>query len=72
MTVKQASERIGIRPSRLYQLVATRQIAHYRVGGRLIIHEIAAFLAGCRIAAAPIQAATPLPRLRHITLSRGS
>ena len=76
MTVKQASARIGISPSGVYQLVATHQIVHYRIGGKIIFQEedVASFLAGCRVDTAPAQPIVPLPRLRlkHITLSRGS
>ena len=76
MTIIEASKRIGISPSKLYQLVAARQIAHYRVGGKIIFHDddIAAFMAGCRIAAAPTESLPPMPRLKlkHISLSRGS
>jgi excisionase family DNA binding protein len=76
MTVKQASQRLGISPSRLYQLVAARQIVHYRIGGKIIFQEddVAAFLAGCRVGTAAVPTAAPPLRLRlkHITLDRGS
>jgi excisionase family DNA binding protein len=76
MTVTEASKRIGISPSTLYQLVAARKIPHYRVGGKIIFQEedIASFLAGCRVAASSGEAARPMPRLKlkHISLGRGS
>jgi excisionase family DNA binding protein len=76
VTVSEAAKKIGISASRLYQLVSARQIVHYRIGGKIIFHEddVAAFLAGCRIGTAPVQAAVAVPRLRlkHITLNRGS
>jgi excisionase family DNA binding protein len=76
MTVIETSKRIGISPSKLYQLVAARKIGHYRIGGKIIFHEddIAAFLADCRITTVPTETAPAIPRLRlkHINLSRGS
>jgi excisionase family DNA binding protein len=76
MTIMQAARKIGISASKLYQLVAARQIAHYRVGGKIIFSEddIASFLAGCRVSATPAANITQPPRLKlkHITLSRGS
>ena len=75
MTVTEASKRIGISPSKLYQLVANRKIAHYRVGGKIIFHDddIAAFLAGCRIPTVPTETAFAMPRLKlkHIKLLSG-
>lgn len=75
MTVTEASKRIGISPSKLYQLVADRKIAHYRIGGQIIFHDddIAAFLAGCRIPTVPNETASPMSRLKlkHINLRSG-
>ena len=75
MTVIEASKRIGISPSKLYQLLAARKLAHYRVDGKIIIHEddVAAFLAGCRIPTVPTETASSMPRLKlkHINLHSG-
>ena len=75
MTVTDASKRIGISRSKLYQLATDRKIAHYRVGGKLIFNEddIVAFLAGCRIPTSPTEMAPQLPRLKlkHINLHCG-
>jgi len=76
MTIRETCKRIGISASKLYQLVGARQIAHYRVGGKIIFHDddIAAFMAGCRVSASPAEN-IPQPRrlkLKHITLGRGS
>jgi excisionase family DNA binding protein len=75
MTISEAARTIGISASKLYQLVAARRIAHYRVGGKIILTEehVAAFLAGCHVAAAPAASIPQPPRLKlkHIRLSRG-
>jgi excisionase family DNA binding protein len=76
MTVIEASKKIGISPSKLYQLIAARQIAHYRVGGKILFsdEDIIAFLAGCRVGVAAAPAATPRPRLqlKHLKLQHTS
>jgi excisionase family DNA binding protein len=76
MTISQASKRIGISPSKLYQLVGARRIGHYRVGGKIIFSEndITSFLAGCHVSAIPAENIPQPPRLKlkHIRLSRGS
>jgi excisionase family DNA binding protein len=75
MTVSEASRRIGISRSKLYQLVAARKITHYRVGGKIIFHEdnLIAFLDASRIAAAQTSVSDILPRLKlkHIRLGQG-
>jgi excisionase family DNA binding protein len=71
--VTQAAKLIGISPSKLYQLVASHQIAHYRIGGKIVFDEsdLAAFRSSCRVPA--IQRSSPpippLPRLKHLRLS---
>ena len=76
MTVGEAAKKIGVSCSKLYQLVAARQIAHYRVGGKIIFSEddITAFLVCCRVSATPTASILQPPRLKlkHINLSRGS
>ena len=75
MTVNEAAKRIGISPSKLYQLVARREIAHYRlgVGGKIILADadIDAFMARCRVGTADVPPAVPSPRvvLKHLNLS---
>jgi excisionase family DNA binding protein len=75
MTVTEASKRIGISPSKVYQLAADRKITHYRIGGKIVFHDddIEAFLAGCRIPTVANETASPMPRLKlkHITLQGG-
>jgi excisionase family DNA binding protein len=73
MTVTQAAEKIGISPSKLYQLAGNRQIAHYRIGGKIIFSEqdVAAFLEACRVGtAAPVMRKAPpvRPVLRHLSV----
>jgi excisionase family DNA binding protein len=73
MTVREASRRIGISASKLYQLVAARKIGHYRVGGKLIFSDddVATFLASCRVGVAvtPIAIHRTRPRLKHLRLN---
>lgn len=77
MTVNEAAKNIGISPSKLYQLIAARRIAHYRVGGKIIIGEadVAAYLQACRVGVSEVSV-SPVPpprhhapRLRHIQLN---
>jgi len=50
-SVKEAAKRLGISQSKLYQLVSLRQIAHYRVGGKIVFGEadLVAYLDSCRV-----------------------
>lgn len=74
MTVTEAAERIGISPSKVYQLVAQRLISHYRIGGKIILKEedIASYLDDCRVGAITLAVASPHmpPRLKHLSLHR--
>jgi excisionase family DNA binding protein len=68
----ETARRIGISNSKLYQLVAARAIAHYRIGGKIVFFEadVDAYLASCRVgAAAPAAAAPRVPvKLKHLRL----
>lgn len=73
MTVPEAAKRIGVSTSTVYQLVASRQLAHYRVGAKIIIAEVdvVAYLESCRVGVArPALPLSPekIPKLRHVTL----
>lgn len=74
MTVVEAARRIGISPSKLYQLAAARAIAHYRVGGKIVFFEadVDAYLASCRVGAVtPVVAAPRVHlKLKHLSLPR--
>lgn len=64
MSATEAAKRIGISPSKLYQLAAARAISHYRIGGKIVFSDadVDAYLASCRVGAvAPVPAA---PRVR--------
>ena len=73
MTVREASRKIGISASKLYQLASSRKIGHYRIGGKIVFSDddIAAFLNGCRVGVVATVSATPQPRLRlkHLNLT---
>jgi excisionase family DNA binding protein len=74
MTVAEASKKIGVSASKLYQLVAARRIAYYRIGGKIVFAEtdVDTFLASCRVGA--FAAMLPCPRaplkLKHVRLNR--
>lgn len=72
MTVNEAAKKIGISTSKLYQLVSTRQIAHYRVGGKIIFsdEDVIAYLESCHVGTAKWQAAVPTRnlQLKHVIL----
>lgn len=72
MTIAEASIKIGISSSKLYQLVAARQIAHYRIGGKIVFSEqdVVAYLQSCRVGAVAPVAAAPHMRvkLKHLSL----
>ena len=73
MTVTEAAKKIGISTSKLYQLVAARHIAHYRVGGKIVFSEgdITSFQTSCRVPIVTTSVAPPSPKLRlkHLSLS---
>lgn len=69
--IKQAAKQMGISPSKLYQLVSLRLIAHFRVGGKILIsdRDIEAYLAGCRVETAEAPKPKPPPVvLKHLRL----
>ena len=53
LTVKEAAQRLGISRSKLYTMAASREIAHYKIGGKILFGEeqLQEFLAGCRVEA---------------------
>ena len=71
-TVLQVSKILGISASKVYQLVAGRRIAHYRIGGKILFmaEDIAAYLATCRVGVvAPIASAPRAQiKLKHLRL----
>ena len=36
LNVGEAARRIGISPSKVYQLASARRISHYRIGGKIV------------------------------------
>lgn len=51
LTVKEAAQRLSISRSKLYQKVERREIAHYRIDGKILFsdEQVEEFLAGCRV-----------------------
>jgi len=72
MTVAEAAKKIGVSCSKLYQLVAARAVAHYRIGGKIVFsdQDIDAYLASCRVGAvtAAVTAPRMRPKLKHVSL----
>jgi len=68
--VKEAVKVLGISQSKLYEFVAARRIAHYRIGGKILFadEDLAVYLQGCRVERA--EEKTPLlrphVRLKHL------
>jgi excisionase family DNA binding protein len=70
-TVKVVAKRLGISPSKLYQMVSRREIPHYRIGGKILFSEenVQEYLACCKVEKAEASKAKPPPvKLRHITI----
>ena len=53
LSVKEAAIRLGISLSKMYALVEQRQIAHYRLGGKILLQEadLEVYLKQCRVEA---------------------
>jgi excisionase family DNA binding protein len=73
LTVKQAAERLRVSVATVYQLCATRRLAHVRLGlgrGTIRIREddLTAFLAGAAVRTPESARPPPRPRtLKHLT-----
>jgi excisionase family DNA binding protein len=68
LTIKEAAERLSVRPSTVYALCARRKLPHVRVGlarGTIRIDEsdLAAFVESCKVAG---QLPTNAAGLKHI------
>jgi excisionase family DNA binding protein len=65
MTVAETARKIGISPSKLYQLVGARRIPHHRIDGKILFTDadVETFLAGCRV-----EAVAPVPPQRRLHL----
>lgn len=70
LPVKEASRKLGVSASTLYQLASRRAIAHYKVGGKILFkpEDLDVYLESCRVGVA---SAAPAPRarvaLKHLT-----
>lgn len=74
LSVKQAAASLGVSRSKVYQLVACREVVHYRLGGKILFAEadLEAYRARCRVEVAG-QATPARPfRLKHVTLPGGA
>lgn len=70
LTVKQAAERLQISDKTIYQLCAAGRVAHHRIGTgrgtiRISEHDLAAFVADCKVDSGPD--ANP-DALKHINI----
>src|SRR4051812_15692251 len=68
LSVKASASLLSIAPSTLYGMVERREIAHYRIGGKILFEEadLELYKASCRVGVAP--KATPPHGLRHVRL----
>jgi len=73
MTVAEAAKRIGVSASKLYQLVAARRIAHYRIDGKIVFSEedVASYLESCHVSVCAQRTIRRPTYLKHITLKHG-
>ena len=57
LTVKQATQLLGISRSKLYQLISARKLVHYRIGGKILLDEadLNSYLVSCRVIAGSMQ-----------------
>lgn len=70
LTVKQTAEQLGVSRSKVYQLASRRELAHYRVGGKLLFadDDVAAYLRAKRVEANDRFRGKPPVTLEHIRL----
>jgi excisionase family DNA binding protein len=73
LNVKKAAERLGLSRGKVYELVSTGDLTHYRIDGAIRIDEIhiKEFLEAHEKRgqeAAPAKNTAPRPRLRHLSL----
>lgn len=61
LRIKDAASRLGISPSKMYQLVTRRRVAHYRIDGKILFDEsdLDGYKQRCRVGAADDGAAAP-------------
>lgn len=73
MTVAEAAKQIGVSASKLYQLVAARRIAHYRIDGKIVFSEedVASYLESCHVTVSSQRTIRRPTHLKHITLKHG-
>ena len=77
LTIKQAAGKLGVSASLLYQIVSRKEIAHYRVGSKILFDDadLDAFRRRCRVEPAE---AMPQPNLipeppftlKHVSVDR--
>jgi excisionase family DNA binding protein len=51
LNVKQSSIKLGVSPSKMYELIAKRQLPHYRIDGKILVDEadLDSYLKSCRV-----------------------
>jgi excisionase family DNA binding protein len=54
MSVKDAASKLGVSPSKVYELVSQRRLAHYRIGGKILFEDadVEAYRQSCRVGTA--------------------
>ena len=72
LSVKETASKLGISASKVYSLVASREIVFYRIGGKILFspEDVDTYLAGCRVGVqqnAPTLAPVRL-KLKHVSL----
>lgn len=76
LTIRHAASRLGISPSKMFQLVMRRRVPHYRIGAKILFDEsdLEGYKLRCRVGAVAdtdtAPATAPTTRLKHLTLRR--
>jgi excisionase family DNA binding protein len=70
MTVAEAAELLGCKPSTVYELVSLRKLPHYRIGpcrGKIVLDraDVEAYRASCRVEAAREKSTRQTPTTRR-------
>ena len=76
-SVKTAAAKLGISPSKVYQLTGRRQVSFYRIGGKILFEDadLERYKKAARVEAVPVKVSAPPVRrrtiaLKHVLLAR--
>ena len=72
LTVKQSAKSIGLSASKMYELIASHRLAHYRIDGKILVDEadLTAYLKTCRVGADAKIAVQSSKPFKHLNATR--